>query len=420
MEKIAEIVNDMGKLAKNASYRLANISSEEKNQALEAIAQALADERSRIKAENLLDINNAKEAGLSPALIDRLVLSDKVIDSMIASVKNIINLPDPIGKIITQKTLDNNILLKKIRVPIGVIAIIFESRPNVISDVAALCLKSGNAVILRGGKEAEHSNRALASIINQALEKINFSCPFAVQLVPMGQREAVHHLCQMSDYVDLIIPRGGESLIRAIADSATVPVIKHYKGVCHVYVDESADQDMALNICHNAKCQRPSACNAAETILVHENIAHEFLAKLADLFNNNHVEMRGCARTKQIIKNIKEAQVIDWTTEYLDLIIAIKIVKNLDEAIYHINNFGSHHSDAIVSSDQAAQKRFAREIDSACVYINASTRFTDGQVFGLGAEMGISTDKLHARGPMGLNELCSYKWLALGDGQIQN
>lgn len=419
MDKIEEIVSTMAKLAKNASYKLATLSSEEKNLALKAIATSLHENRSIIKAENLLDIRAANALGLAQPLIERLTLTDQRIDEMILGVKTIAELSDPVGKLITSKMLDNGMELRKVRVPIGVIGIVFESRPNVVADVAALCLKSGNAVILRGGKEAEHSNRAIMNAIDQALQKIAFT-PFAVQMIPILDRAAVTHLCRLTGLVDVIIPRGGESLIKAVSDCATVPVIKHYKGVCHVYVDESADQAMALNICHNAKCQRPSVCNAIETILVHEQIADEFLPKLHRLFTDAKVEMRGDDKARAICQEMLAATEDDWSTEYLDLVVSIKVVKSVGDAINHINTYGSHHSDAIISSDKVAELRFVKEVDSAAVYVNASTRFTDGYVFGLGSEMGISTDKLHARGPMGLTELTTYKWVGLGNGQIRS
>lgn len=417
MDQIEKIVFTIGKQAKGASYKLAALSREEKDRALLAMAQALHDQRDFIKAENALDIKNAQENNLAQSLIDRLMLDDQRIDDMIAGIKKIALLSDPVGKLITSSTLENGMELKKIRVPIGVIAIIFESRPNVVADVAALSLKSGNAVIVRGGKEAEHSNRALIGAIEAGLTRINFP-PHAVQMIPVADRMAVNYLCQLNDFVDVIIPRGGEGLIKAVSDCATVPVIKHYKGVCHIFVDDSADHAMALNICHNAKVQRPGVCNAAESILVHEKIARDFLPKLHALFEKAHVEMRGDEQSLSIIP-IKKATEEDWSTEYLDLIVSIKIVNNLDEAIYHINHYGSHHSDAIISADKSAQLRFTKEVDSAAVYVNASTRFTDGGVFGLGAEMGISTDKLHARGPMGLYELTTYKWVGLGSGHIR-
>lgn len=418
MTNTEEIVHNLATLAKAASYKLASLTSEEKNRALLAIAHSLDENRSYIKAENALDIKAAIEAALAKPLIERLTLTDQTIDNMIASVHSIIKLSDPVGKLITTRTLDNGLELRKIRTPIGVIGIIFESRPNVVTDVAALCLKSGNAVILRGGKEAEHSNRAIMKVIEDALNKIEFT-PHAVQMVPIADRSAVSYLCRLTGLIDLIIPRGGEALIKAVSDAATVPVIKHYKGVCHIYVDETADVAMALDICHNAKCQRPGVCNACETILVHDKIADSFLPKLYDLFTKANVEMRGDEQARAICPGMKAATTADWSEEYLDLIIAIKVVHSTQEAIDHINHFGSHHSDAIITDNKNTKLKFTKEVDSAVVYVNASTRFTDGFVFGLGAEMGISTDKLHARGPMGLEELCTYKWVCLGDGQIR-
>ncbi len=417
MANIEAIITELGRQAKHASYKLASLSSEEKNTALLAMAQAIDEDRAFIKSENAIDIANSQNSLAAP-LLERLLLNDKRIDDMIAGIKSIAEQSDPVGKLITSRKLDNGLLLRKIRVPIGVIAVIFESRPNVVADVAALCLKSGNAAILRGGKEADLSNRAIMAAINKGLSKLGFP-PFSVQLVPISDRNAVSILCRLNQYIDLVIPRGGESLIRAVSDAATVPVIKHYKGLCHVYIDESADQEKALAICHNGKVQRPSVCNAIEAILIHEKIASEFLPKLTKIFDQAKVEMRGDAEACALIKNMKKACEEDYSTEFLDLIVSVKIVKDLSEAINRINHFGSHHSDAIISEDKNAQLRFSKEVDSAAVYINASTRFTDGGVFGLGAEIGISTDKLHARGPMGAVELCTYKWIGLGNGQIR-
>ena len=419
MDTIRELVFDLARLAKNASYKLAVTNTDDKNKALQAMASGIDQHRSQILAENRFDVVRAKESDTASALIDRLTLNDQRIDDMIDGIKAIMSLSDPVGKLITSKTLSNGLELKKVRVPIGVIGIIFESRPNVIADVAALCIKSGNAVILRGGKEADNTNRAIMTAIEDALKKIDF-CPFAVQLVPTLDRAAVTYLCQQNNLVDLIIPRGGESLINAVTECATVPVIKHYKGICHIYVDASADESMALNICHNAKCQRPGVCNAVETILVHDAIAPSFLKLLHKRFSEAGVLMRGDELTRRYCPDMEQAEERDWSTEYLDLIVSIKVVESLHEAINHINYYGSHHSDAIISTDKASQLRFIKEVDSAAVYVNASTRFTDGFQFGLGAEMGISTDKLHARGPMGLEELTTYKWVGLGHGQIRD
>lgn len=418
MDQIEELVRTMARLAKNASYKLAVAKTEDKNRALIAMATAIDEQRGVIKAENALDIKAAHENNLDSALVDRLMLNDKRIDDMVRSIKEIAALNDPVGKLITHTTLENGLKLRKIKVPIGVIGIIFESRPNVVADVAALCLKSGNAVILRGGKEAFFSNKAIMDAIALGLLRASF-LPSAVQMIPVQDRSAITYLCREQELVDLIIPRGGESLIKAVTDSATVPVLKHYKGICHIFVDESADIPMALSICHNAKCQRPGVCNAVETILVHENIAPSFLPALYQCFNEAGVEMRGDAKTLELCPLMKKAQEDDWTKEYLALIVSIKIVSDINDAILHINTYGSHHSDAIVTSDKASEQRFLSEVDSAAVYANASTRFTDGSQFGLGAEMGISTDKLHARGPVGLNELTSYKWVGIGQGHIR-
>lgn len=416
MMNAENIIVDMAKLAKNASYKLATLSSEEKVAALKAIAFGLKLFGSQIKAENQLDIRQAQEKGMASSLIDRLLINDQRLNQMIEGVLNIANQSDPIGQLITSKNIDG-MELKKVRVPIGVIGIIFESRPNIVADVAALCLKSGNAVILRGGSEAEHTNRAIINAINSSLEKIAF-VPFCVQMVPIKDRECIKFLCEQSGLVDLIIPRGGEGLIKAVSDCARVPVLKHYKGICHIYVDQSANEEMALKILENAKCQRPGVCNAAETFLIHQDIAHAFLPKLFELFQNR-VQMLGCEKSRAICPKMDAATEEDWSSEYLDYIVSIKVVDSLKQAIDHINHYGSHHSDAIVSEDKAAQQTFIKEVDSACVYINASTRFTDGAVFGLGAEMGISTDKLHARGPMGVLELTSYKWVGIGNGHCR-
>lgn len=418
MPKTEEIVFSMAQEAKRASFKLSCLSSQEKNQALLAMAHSINDNRSEIKAENIIDIKLAQENGLSAALIDRLMLDDKRIDDMISGIEKIVALTDPVGKLITSRMLENGLELRKVRVPIGVIGIIFESRPNVVADVAALCLKSGNAVIMRGGKEAQYSNRAIAKAIDQGLKKIMF-VPSSVQMIPIADRTAITHLVRQEGLIDVIIPRGGESLIKAVSEVATVPIIKHYKGICHIFVDASADLDMALSICHNAKCQRPSVCNAVETILVHDDIAHLFLPKLYRKFTDHGVTIRGDDRVLKLCPSVERASESDWTEEYLDLKVAIKVVDHIGQAIEHINTYGSHHSDAIITNDADSKSRFVKEIDSAAVYVNASTRFTDGGAFGLGAEIGISTDKLHARGPMGLVELTTYKWVVLGDGQIR-
>jgi len=337
---------------------------------------------------------------------------------MVNSVKNVKDLPDPVGKKIWETVRPNGLKIERIRVPIGVICIIYESRPDVTIETSILCLKSGNCVILKGGKEAINSNKILVSIIKESLEECGIPSE-AVNLVDIGGRRAVRYLLKLDNYIDLIIPRGGESLIREVTEKSRIPVIKHYKGICHTYVDKDADLEKAWKVTFNAKVQRPGTCNATETLLVHKDIAKKFLPEMAEMFKKAGVEMRGCDETRKIIKGIKKATESDWKTEYLDMIISIKIVNSLEEAISHINKYGSGHSDAIITENKDAVKKFFQEVDSAALYHNASTRFTDGGEFGLGAEIGISTDKIHARGPMGLEELTIYKYLVYGNGQTR-
>jgi len=410
----------MGDQALKASRELAVLSSRKKNTILEAMAQELEEHREAIKEANALDLKAGKKAGLSAALLDRLELTEKRIDGMIKGITNVVALNDPVGADISSWIRPNALEIVKRRVPIGVIGIIYESRPNVTADATVLCIKTANAVILRGGKEAIHSNKILAELLQKGGEKKGLPKQ-AIQLIQTTDREAVRELCQLEGRVDLIIPRGGEGLIRAVMEHARIPVIKHYKGICHTYVDQSADLEMAAAICENAKCQRPGVCNAMETLLVHEKIADEFLPQLAYLLEEKKVELRGDERTRQcIIGDVKVATEDDWNEEYLDLILSIKVVPDVHAAIDHINTYGSHHSDAIVASSEQAQKKFLKEVDSATVYVNASSRFTDGSEFGMGAEIGISTDKLHARGPMGLEELTTYKYIITGKGQIRD
>ena len=408
----------MGDRAVAASRALAQLSSRRKNSILEAMAAEIESRREAIKAANARDMEAGRAAGLSNALLDRLLLNDARIGGMVKGLRNVVVLKDPVGARISRWIRPNGLVIQKIRVPIGVIAIIYESRPNVTADSAGLCIKTGNAVILRGGKEAVHSNAAIASAMQEGGAKKGLPAD-AIQLVQTTDREAVRELVQMEGRVDLAIPRGGEGLIRAVAEQARVPVIKHYKGICHVYVDESADAEMALNIIENAKCQRPGVCNAIEKVLVHENIAAAFLPRMAERLTARKVELRGDAASRAIVPAMKEAVESDWTEEYLDLVLAVRVVASAKAAADHINRYGSHHSDAIVAQAEAAQKLFAQEVDSATVYVNASTRFTDGAEFGMGAEIGISTDKLHARGPMGLEELTTYKYVILGNGQVR-
>lgn len=408
----------MGRRAVEASRKLAHLSTRRKNSILEGMAEELDARRTRILEANARDMEAAREAGLSKALLDRLLLNDARIDAMIKGIRDVVSQPDPVGQEISKWLRPNGLEIAKIRVPIGVIAIIYEARPNVTSDSAILCIKTGNAVILRGGKEAMHSNRAIAEAL-QAGGSAKGLPENAIQLVGTTDREAIRELVQLEGLVDLVIPRGGEGLIRTVAEHARVPVIKHYKGVCYVYVHASADPAMALRIVENAKCQRPGVCNAAEHVIIDEAIAPAFLPQLAALLRARGVELRGDEAARRIVTDMKAATETDWETEYLDLIMGVKIVPGLEAAIDFINTHGSHHSDAIVASDPSAQRAFAEQVDSAAVYINASTRFTDGGEFGLGAEIGISTDKLHARGPMGLEELTTYKYVVRGSGQIR-
>jgi len=408
----------MGKRALAAARQLNLLNSRKKNKILQAMADELDARRNNILEANKKDMQEGHNAGLSPALLDRLLLTSPRIEGMITGLRAVADLKDPIGAKISRWIRPNGLEIVKQRVPIGVIGIIYESRPNVTADTAALCIKTSNAVILRGGSESINSNRAIAeALIEGGMSK---GLPeYAIQLVRTTDRAAVKELVRLEGLVDLIIPRGGETLIRAVTELARVPVIKHYKGVCHVYVDEAADQDMAASIVENAKCQRPGVCNAMEKLLIHEKIAPEFLPRIAGLLAERGVELRGDDAARRIVPQIKEASEEDWSAEYMDLVLTVKVVPSVREAVDHINRYGSRHSDAIVTESEAARKMFLQEVDSSTVYVNASTRFTDGGEFGMGAEIGISTDKLHARGPMGLEELTTYKYLVYGTGQIR-
>ncbi len=408
----------MGDRAVTAARALALCSTRKKNSILEAMADELEAQRAALKQANAVDMEAARQGGLSGAMLDRLQLTDARIDAMIKGINDVAALKDPVGQRISRWMRPNGLDIQKIRVPIGVIAIIYESRPNVTADAAVLCLKASNAVILRGGSEALRSNQAIAAALQAGGAKKGLPA-HTIQLVATTDRDAVRELVQLEGRVDLAIPRGGEGLIRAVVEQAYVPVIKHYKGVCHVYVDASADGAMALDICENAKCQRPGVCNAIEKVLVHEKIAAQFLPQLAARLTARKVELRGSEAARAIVPAMKPATEEDWSAEYLDLILTVGVVKDVHAAAAHINHYGSHHSDAIVAADEAAQKAFAGEVDSATVYVNASTRFTDGGEFGMGAEIGISTDKLHARGPMALEELTTYKYVIWGRGQVR-
>jgi glutamate-5-semialdehyde dehydrogenase len=415
---IEATLNDMARAARNAAHKLGRVSSEQKNSALYAIASGLEKEADFIQAENKKDLLRAEEMGLSGAMIDRLTIKAATIDAMIAGLNEVAHLNDPVGTMGPSRIRPNGLQVARMRIPLGVIGIIYESRPNVTVDAAGLCLKAGNAVILRGGSEAFYSNQALAVVIERALEKSGLPDK-SVQVVPVREREAVYALLNQEEFVDLIIPRGGEGLIRSVVENSKIPVLKHYKGVCHIFVDVDADLDMAKNICFNAKVQRPGVCNAMETLLVHRSVAEAFLPTMAERFGEAGVELRGCAATCRILPDAQKAQESDWPAEYLDLILAVKVVEDMDEALEHIAAYSSNHSEAIVTRDYGRAQRFVREADSSVVLVNASTRFNDGGQLGLGAEIGISTSKLHAFGPMGLEELTTSKFVVLGSGQIR-
>ncbi|TET13327.1 glutamate-5-semialdehyde dehydrogenase [Candidatus Aerophobetes bacterium] len=415
---IKEEILKIAKEAKFAGQKLANLSSIAKDEALLRMAEFIKVNKEKIKEENSKDVALAEEKELSKALIDRLTLNDKRITGMWHTLEEIARMEDPIGKIKSMQKRPNGLQIGRIVVPLGVIGIIYEARPNVTVDAAGLCLKAGNATILRGGSEAIYSNIILADLLREAIQEAGLP-PGSIQLIKTTKREAVMEMLKLDEYIDVIIPRGGESLIRAVTENSTIPVIKHYKGICHTYVDEEADLEMAEKICFNAKVQRPGVCNAMETLLVNEKIAGQFLPRMIKKFQKVGVEIRGDGKTSQIVEGIKKASEKDWRTENLDLILSVKVVEGIDEAINHINSYGSGHSDAIITNNYSKARKFLQEVDSAAVYVNASTRFTDGGEFGLGAEIGISTQKLHARGPMGANELTSTKFIIFGDGQTR-
>jgi len=421
MEKnmsVQETVESLAIEAKKAARKLGFESTTRKNNVLLRMAEMLLEQKDFIQSENEKDLKAGREKDLSEAMLDRLALTDNVIDSMVSGLQEVIALPDPVGEVDEMIRRPNGLMVGRMRIPLGVIGMIYESRPNVTVDAAALCLKAGNAVILRGGSEAIHSNLALAKVLQGALASENIS-PAAIQVIPIADREAVNVLLSLEDHVDLIIPRGGEGLIRFVSQNSRIPVLKHYKGVCHVFVDADADLDTAVNIVINGKCQRPGVCNALETLLVHQDIASAFLPLVASKLVAADVELRGCPRTKEILSDIKDAVEEDWPAEFLDLILAIKVVDNLDKAMDHIAEYGSQHTEVIVTSNYANGQRFIKEVDASAVMVNASTRFSDGGQFGLGAEIGISTTKLHAYGPMGLKELTARKFIVYGDGQIR-
>lgn len=419
---IDALVTNMARDAREASLALANVPSDQKNQAILRLAELIERNTDTLRAENAKDLAAAEENGVTPAMLKRLELSDRMLSDMLAGARQVAALPDPLGETLESHRHPQGFLIEKVRVPIGVIGIIYESRPNVTVDCAILCLKSGNACILRGGKEAYFTNMALAELVTQALADSGLP-PKASQFIPTKDRAALNTLLKLDQYVQCIIPRGGEGLIRFVSENSHIPVIKHFDGICTLYADKSLDTDQAIQLIVNSKCQKPSVCNAAENLLIHSDIAEQALPQIARALKAEGVELRGDARAKTIIEgdSIKCALATeaDWGTEYLDLILSIKVVDSIDEAIAFINQYGSSHSDCILSTDSDAAEAFLNGVDSATVYWNVSTRFTDGFEFGFGAEIGISTDKLHARGPMGLRELCSYKFKIVGDGQIR-
>ncbi len=416
--KLKEEVRTLAQKAKAVSHYLANCSTDLKNKALLEMARALEKNRDFLMKENQKDLSFGKKAHLSLAMMDRLRLSSSVLQGMAEGLREVARLPDPVGEVVKMWRRPNGLWVGRMRIPLGVIGIIYESRPNVTSDAAGLCLKSGNSILLRGGSEASHSIRAIGQVLQKALLKTGLP-PEAIQVLPYTDREAIRAMLQLEEEIDLIIPRGGEELIRFVTEHSRIPVIKHYKGVCHIFVDESADIEMALRICLNAKVQRPGVCNALETLLVHEKIAPHFLPKMAKVYRREGVELRGCPRTRKILPGIAEAEEKDWFEEYLDLILSIRVVKGIQEAIQHIQTYGSSHTEAIVTSNYENAQRFLREVNSSCILVNASTRLNDGFELGLGAEIGISTSKLHAFGPMGLEELTTTKFIVYGDGQLR-
>ena len=417
-EDVSVYASELAVRARNASRALGNSSGQQRNDWLKHAAQQLRCATAKLIDANGKDIDVAPSYGLNKAAIDRLTLTRDRVETIAKALEEVAQLPDPVGEVIDGGRRPNGLAIQKVRVPLGVVFFIYESRPNVTADAAALCVKSGNAVILRGGKEAYHSNCGIHAVLAESLRTCGLP-PEAVQLVATTNRDVVGHLLKLSSLIDVTIPRGGRSLIERVVAEARMPVIKHFDGVCHVYVDASADLAMAGNIIVNSKTQRPGVCNAAETLLVHESVAKSFLPPVAEKLLQAGVELRGCDKTCRLVPAAKTATEADWGTEYLDLILSVKVVDSLQQAIDHIDRYGSKHTDAIVTRDLEAATQFTRQVDSAAVIVNASTRFNDGGEFGLGAEIGISTDKFHARGPCGLRELMSYKYIVHGSGQIR-
>jgi glutamate-5-semialdehyde dehydrogenase len=415
---IRKDIQKIAQKAREASTQVAKLSSEIKDRALKQMAEGLLEKKAILLTENRKDLEQAKKGGLSTAMLDRLALTEQGIAAIAQGLREIVLLPDPVGEVVKMWRRPNGLVVGKMRIPLGVIGVIYEARPNVTADAAGLCLKAGNAVILRGGSEAIRSNKAMGGILQEAMEKAGIPAA-AAQVIPYAEREAVEEMLKMEEFIDVIIPRGGEDLMRFVVQHSRIPVIKHYKGVCHIFVDATAEKAMALEICYNAKVQRPGVCNAMESLLVHQAAAASLLPPIAERLQKAGVELRGCARTRRVLPDIKEAMEEDWYAEYLDLILAVKIVDGIEEAIDHIGRYGSRHTDAIITSDYANAQRFLREVDSSTVLVNASTRFSDGYQLGLGAEIGISTTKLHAFGPMGVEDLTTTKFIIYGDGQIR-
>ncbi len=413
-----DLIQSLAREAKAAARVMRKAGRAQKDAALRFMGEKLVNREAFIQRENEKDLMKARESGLGSAMVDRLTLDSKTIRTMVDGLKEVEALPDPVGEITRMWKRPNGLLIGQMRIPLGVIGFIYESRPNVTVDAASLCLKSGNAVILRGGSDAVHSNRVLGNLLKEALAEADLP-EKAIQVIPVTGREALKVLLGLEEHVDLIIPRGGEGLIRFVTEHSRIPVLRHYKGVCHVYVDEFADVAMASEICFNAKVQRPGVCNAMETMLVHERIAAAFLPSMAARFKTAGVELRGCAKTLALVPDAKEAQPSDWPAEYLDLVLAVRVVSSMEEALDHIERHGSNHTETIITSDYGRAQRYLSEVDSSVVLVNASTRFNDGNQLGLGAEIGISTSKLHAFGPMGLEELTTKKFVVYGSGQVR-
>jgi glutamate-5-semialdehyde dehydrogenase len=411
-------VIEIAKNAKKAANKLARISTDAKNRALLHMADELIRQTDTLIRENVKDLDHTRDKGLSAAMMDRLTLKESTIIGMAKGLQEVAALPDPVGKVTSMWRRPNGLLVGRMRIPLGVIGIIYEARPNVTADAAALCLKSGNAVILRGGSEAINSNIAIARILQSSLKKEAIS-EEAIQVIPMTDREAVREMLKLEEYIDLIIPRGGEDLIRAVVNESKIPVIKHYKGICHIFVDANADFDMAVKLCMNAKIQRPGVCNAMETLLIHQDIADRFLPLMARHFQEANVVLKGCDKTRAVLPDIEKADEEDWYREYLDLILSVRVVSGIDEAIAHIEKYGSLHTESIITGSYENAQQFLNDVNSSTVLVNASTRFSDGFELGLGAEIGISTTKLHAYGPMGLEELTTTKFIIYGNGQVR-